>query len=225
MGSLLTLTSHTSVVRLNATQALGAHGRLVGNVLGSSFHRRGEDEIVVARQERDYAQDPSSLHKLVAGLAYEHDWADQRWSSSTAVKYFGYTSRGFGKLDSDTYLETEQTRQHLGANQLLRWQLAPAWALKASYEYATRLPDEYELFGEGILVRANPALQPETSHNANLEVQYVRPRWSAEVSGFVRGADNVIYQPPSIRDTQNQNLLKSRTLGPRHLCATCRCRY
>jgi outer membrane receptor protein involved in Fe transport len=213
LGSLLALTSHTSVARLNLTQTLGTHGRLVGNVLGSFFSRRGEDQIVVNRRERDYAQDPSSLQKLVAGLAYEQEWADQRWSSSTAVKYFGYRSQGFGKQDSGTYLETEQTRQQVGANQLLRWQPAPAWALKASYEYATRLPDEYELFGDGVLVRANPALRAETSHNVNLEVQYVRPHWRAEVSGFVRGADNVIYQPPATRDTQNKNLLKARTLG------------
>lgn len=213
VGSLLTLTSRTSVARLNVTQALGAHGRLVGNVLGSYFRRQGEDAVIVARQERDYAQDPSSLRKLVAGLAYEHEWADQRWSSSTAVKYFGYSSQGFGRQDGGTYLETRQTRQQLGANQLLRWQPAPAWALKASYEYAARLPDEYELFGDGVLVRANPDLLAETSHNANLEVQYVRPRWSAELSGFVRGADNVIYQPPATRDTQNKNLLKSRALG------------
>lgn len=213
LGSLLTLTSHTSVARLNATQSLGAHGRLVGNVLGSYFRRQGHDAVIVARQERDYAQDPATLGKLVAGLAYEHDWADQRWSSSTAVKYFGYQSDAYGKQADGNYLQTQQGRQQFGANQLVRWQPAPAWALKASYEYATRLPDEYELFGDGVLVRANPALRPETSHNANLEVHYERPKWSAEVSGFVRGAGNVIYQPPSIRDTQNQNLLSARTLG------------
>ncbi|WP_345124205.1 TonB-dependent receptor domain-containing protein [Hymenobacter antarcticus] len=213
IGSLLALTSHTGVARLNATQALGAGRRLVANVLGSSFRRAGDDAIIAARQERDYARDATTLRKLVAGLAYEHDWAGGRWGSSTAVKYFGYQSDGFGKQDSGLYLETRQARQWLGANQLLRWQPAPAWVLKGSYEYAARLPDEYELFGDGVLVRANPALKAETSHNANLEVRYARPTWSAEVGGFLRAADNVIYQPPSIRDTQNQNLLKARTLG------------
>ncbi|OGX81548.1 hypothetical protein BEN47_19220 [Hymenobacter lapidarius] len=213
VGSLLALTGHTSAVRLSATQALGPQSRLVGNVLGSYFFRRGEDEVVARRQERDYARDPTTLAKLVAGLAYEHDWADGRWRSSTAAKYFGYRSGGFGRQVSGEYLETRQNRQWLGANQLLRWQPAPAWVLKASYEYAARLPDEYELFGDGVLVRANPALRAETSHNGNLEVAYTRPRWSAELSGFVRAARDVIYQPPAVRDTQNQNLLRARTLG------------
>ncbi|MGY3089900.1 outer membrane receptor protein involved in Fe transport [Hymenobacter sp. UYAg731] len=213
IGSLLALTSHTSVARLNLTQALGANRRLVANVLGSYFRRAGDDAIVVARQEHDYAQDPSTLRKLVAGLAYEHEWAGGRWGSSTAVKYFGYQSDGFGKQSSGSYLETRQARQQLGANQLLRWQPATAWLLKASYEYAARLPDEYELFGDGILVRANPGLRAETSHNANLEIHYTRPKWGVEIGGFAREATDIIYQPPATRDSQNKNLLRARVLG------------
>ena len=211
-GSLLTLTSHTGVARLGATYALAPTSRLVGNVLATSFRRRGEDPVAAAYFGQDYAQNPTTLGKLAAGLAYEHDWLGGRLGSSTAAKLFAYHSQGY-IVENARYRAASQARQRLGANQLLRWQPGPQWLLKASYEYATRLPDEQELFGDGALVRPSPDLTAETSHNANLELRYTRPRWSAEVAGFARATDNVIWLRASQFFAQYQNLLAARTLG------------
>ncbi|MBC8085041.1 MAG: TonB-dependent receptor [Hymenobacter sp.] len=210
--NLLTLTAHTGVGSLGATYALSPNSRLVGNVLLTGFRRRGTDPVAAAYFGQDYYQNPTTLGKLAAGLAYEHDWLEGRLGSSTAMKYFGYNSRGF-VVDNARYEETSQARRRLGANQLLRWQPGPQWLLKASYEYATRLPDEQELFGDGVLVRPSPALTAETSHNANLEARYTRPRWSASFGGFARHTDDVIWLRASQFFAQYQNLLAARTLG------------
>ena len=210
--SQLTLTAHTGVGRLGATYALTPQSRLVSNVLATGFRRRGTDPVAATYFGQDYYQNPTTLSKLAAGLAYEHDWHEGRLGSSTALKYFGYRSQGF-VIDDTRYQEARQARRQLGANQLLRWQPGPQWLLKASYEYATRLPDEQELFGDGVLVRPSPALTPETSHNANLEARYTRPCWSAAVGGFARRTDDVIWLRASQFFAQYQNLLAARTLG------------
>ncbi len=49
----------------------------------------------------------------------------------------------------------------------VRFSLTEWLFLKGSYEYARRLPDPYEIFGDGILVTPNLSLNPEVSHNAN----------------------------------------------------------
>ncbi len=62
----------------------------------------------------------------------------------------------------------------VGMNRL-KWDISSRWLLKLSYEYATRLPDEMEVFGDFSLVKANPSIQPENSHNMNLMARYNRP--------------------------------------------------
>ena len=63
--------------------------------------------------------------------------------------------------------------------------------LSTSYEYAYRLPEEVELFGNNTTIRSNIFLKPERSGNYNLGLFYrARVRGqalvAAEVNGFVR---------------------------------------
>ncbi len=54
-------------------------------------------------------------------------------------------------------------RHREGVGDALRFRFTPWLYAKASYEFATRLPDPDELFGNGILVHANLDLDPEIS--------------------------------------------------------------
>ncbi|WP_461055072.1 TonB-dependent receptor [Spirosoma arcticum] len=211
-GSLLTLTTHTVAGRLGLRYAVGRRGHLSANGLLTRFVRSGIDPVAGQYFGQDYAQNPTNLHKLSVGMAYEHQLLSEKLTSSTAVKLFSYRSRGY-VVDDTRYRETAQQQRRGGANQLLRWQPHPNWIIKGSYEWATRLPDEYELFGDGVLVRPNPTLTAETSRNANLELRYSRPRWQVEISGFSRATENIVYLRASQFFAQYQNLLSARTRG------------
>ncbi len=111
------------------------------------------------------------------------------------------------------YTPAAAAQRQFGGGQALKYQVNPTLLTKLSYEYATRLPDEGELFGDFIFVPPNPKLLPETSHNGNLGMQYAGDRWGAELSAFYRLSDNLIWQRPSDRPIPFENLLKAQSLG------------
>ncbi len=211
-GSLLTLITHSAVARLGLSYPVGKRGRVSSNGLVSHFTRRGTDPVATQYYGQDYAQNPTTLRKLAAGLAYEHSALESKLTSLTSLKYFSYHAQGY-VVDNARYAESAQQQQRWGGNQLLRWQPHANWLIKGSYEWATRLPDEYELFGDGVLVHPNPSLTAETSQNTNLEVHYTRPRWRVEISGFSRVTEHIIYLRASQFFAQYQNLLRARTRG------------
>jgi hypothetical protein len=115
---------------------------------------------------------PRSLLNLVSGLEYSVDAFDSdagpRLRNLTFVKsYLSDASAtavdfgGAGRLDRDV-------GHRFGVGDSLRLQLTPAFSLKASYEFATRLPTVDERFGNGALVLPNLELSPEESHNVNV---------------------------------------------------------
>ena len=92
--------------------------------------------------------------------------------------------------------------------------------MKGSYEYATRLPQSDELFGDGATVYQNLELRPEASHNVNLGVLLETPigaagELSCEVTGFLRSTQNMILEllMSNLRDTHFVNVFAVRTLG------------
>ncbi|WP_315814856.1 TonB-dependent receptor domain-containing protein [Paraflavitalea speifideaquila] len=101
----------------------------------------------------------------------------------------------------------------MGVSEALKYDLNKNWLIKLSYEYATRLPDEMEVFGDFSLVKANPAIQPENSHNINLMTRYTRAAFTAGVNGFFRLTDNIIFLQASPRSSQYRNLLKALSAG------------
>jgi outer membrane receptor protein involved in Fe transport len=46
--------------------------------------------------------------------------------------------------------------------------------LKASYEHTARLPEDDEMFGDGLLLQPNLTLKPERSHNFNVDILYTK---------------------------------------------------
>jgi len=73
----------------------------------------------------------------------------------------------------------------------IRWALTRELFLKGSYEYARRLPDPVEIFGDGALVTANQDLVPEVSHNANAGVLL---DWKETQAGDFMAMANVAYR-------------------------------
>jgi hypothetical protein len=70
----------------------------------------------------------------------------------------------WGRVESNSH---KQSSEALGIGDGLRFSLTRWLFLKGSYEYARRLPDPLEIFGDGAEIAANAELRPEVSHNAN----------------------------------------------------------
>lgn len=171
----------------------------------------GEDPIAAEFYGEDFFANPTRLFKNATGLSYEHSFS-QDLTSYTAVKHFWLNADGYA-IQNLEFVPNQQEASNFGFLQSLRYRITNSFLLKSSYEYATRLPDEIELFGDFTLVRPNPFLEPEQSHNFNLGFQLSTQKFNWDTNLFYRDTDNVIWLRTSQFYAQYQNLLKSRTLG------------
>ncbi|GAA0196451.1 TonB-dependent receptor [Fulvivirga kasyanovii] len=210
-GNLLDLTSKNAVSRLNITFNPWSKGSFTLNILSSWFRRVGEDPVAAGFYGEDYYSNPTELVRNVMGLAYEHVFA-KGLTSYTAVKHFAFNAEGYS-IQNMEFLPHSQSISNFGFSQSLKYNFTSQILAKASYEYATRLPDEFELFGDFTMVKPNPSLQPEQSHNANAGVQFSSAKLTAELNGFYRLTDNIIWLRTSQFFAQYQNLLKAMVRG------------
>jgi len=114
-------------------------------------------------------------------------------------------------------------RYFLGGGDSARFKIFEWLAMKASYEYAVRMPSLDELVGDRVLVHSSPDLRPETSHNVNLGLNFAHRRLdvlgfplgglSVGVDGFYRETDDLIVQRGDATGVFYQNVFHVRTIG------------
>ncbi len=209
--NLLDLTAKNGVSRLNIKNKPWENGEFTFNVLSSWFHRKGKDPLAAEFYGEDYYANPTKLFKNAIGLAYEHTF-NEKITSYTAAKHFLMDAEGY-VIENLIFLPNKQSSSNFGVSQSFKYQIRSNILAKLSYEYATRLPDEFELFGDFTLVKPNPFLIPEQSHNANFGVQWNTSKIKFGLHTFYRLTDNVIWLKTSQFFAQYQNLLKSLTKG------------
>ncbi|KQC30352.1 TonB-dependent receptor [Flagellimonas eckloniae] len=209
--NLLELNSKSLLGRLNITHSPWEKGKFTLNIFSARFRRTGEDPVAAEFYGEDFFANPTVLFKNATGLAYEHDFS-KKLTSYSAAKHFWLDAEGYA-IQNLEFVPNEQEVSNLGFLQSLRYQLTEEILVKTSYEYATRLPDEFELFGDFTLIRPNPFLEPEQSHNLNFGLQWNRKRMNLDTNFFYRDTDNIIWLRTSQFFAQYQNLLKARTMG------------
>ncbi|MEN7548766.1 TonB-dependent receptor [Rapidithrix thailandica] len=209
--SLLELNAKNALSRFNVRYEPWKNGQVTFNVFTSWFRRRGEDPFAAEFYGKDYYTHPTVLVKNATGIAYEHQFG-KSFTGYTAFKHFVYASDGY-LIQNMEFRPNRESVSNIGYSQSFRYHFTDKLLAKASYEYATRLPDELELFGDFTLVRPNPFLEPEQSHNANLGLQYHSKKLDIELNGFYRMTDNIIWLRTSQFYAQYQNLLKALVTG------------
>ncbi|WKN44158.1 TonB-dependent receptor [Tunicatimonas pelagia] len=209
--NLLQLNSRNAVSRLNINHEPWKNGRITLNVFTSWFQRTGEDPVAAEFYGQDYYANPTVLMKNATGLAYEHTLG-KALVSYTALKHYAYSADGYA-IQNLEFQPNQQSVSNFGYAQSFRYSFTDKLLAKASYEYATRLPDEIELFGDFTLVRPNPFLKPEQSHNANVGGQFSSKMLNIELNGFFRHTDNIIWLRTSQFFAQYQNLLQAMIRG------------
>lgn len=180
--------------------------------------RSGDERLQADPEARDPLTAQRDLFTFVSGVEYELDLLGERLSNIVFVKDYYYDAQSEEPLAGKGFQQRRTERHRLGAGDSLRFRFTRWLYAKASYEYATRLPRPDEVFGDGVLIRANLELEPEISHNLNIgpRVEYEAAGFGAiafEVNAFLRSTDRLIVLLGDDRFFTYQNVYEARGLG------------
>lgn len=180
--------------------------------------RTGDERLQTSPDRRDPLNAQRDLLTLVVGLEHETKLLDDAVESLAFAKGYTMLAATEEQLPSGTFRKREQTR-HLSGGGLSARVRPVSWGfLKASYEHATRLPNPYELFGNGVLILPNLELEPERSHNANASAHVdVRDTplgsFRAESNLFLRETEQLIVLLGNDLVFRYQNVYGARSFG------------
>lgn len=142
---------------------------------------------------RNVSEFPGDQSSAVVGLSHEWRPLGDRFVNVLGVRGYTFRSKGTPSNLNDPMAERPpevgNSTVTAGGSEAVRYRLTPTLLAKASVELARRLPTSSELFGDGLLLTAAPALRPERSLNFNVGLQYDRTfgdgrRVQSEVNGF-----------------------------------------
>ena len=159
--------------RLNLSYDLSYRHAIDFSELYYQQNRTGSDPLgaISAIENIDVLSIPANYRKNNIALGLRSNWLDNALESIIALKHYSYQTKGYTTDNFGMGYQSSGNGQNLGYMGGLRWK-SGNYMIKSSYEYATRLPDEYEVFGDARLIKENMDLKPERSHNLNLNAQY-----------------------------------------------------
>lgn len=157
---------------------------------------------------------PAIYKKIAAGIGLVSHFWDDKLETAIMGKFYHYRSSGTEAWQARPILKTDavtQTGNNQGAAIAAKYNFTTQSFLRLSAELANRLPDQEELFGDGIWTVPNFNLSPERSLNINLGYRVVNTRKDAlEINGFYRRTRDLILlvpvQPPYAQYHNIQNV-------------------
>ncbi|MFW0735865.1 TonB-dependent receptor domain-containing protein [Flavobacterium sp. T12S277] len=121
---------------------------------------------------------------------------------------------------NNSVIKEKNSVNYFGFGNGFRFKFNEQFSTKLTYEYATRLPQTDELFGDGQFIQGNINLKPERSHNVNFELffkskaNYESSSWQVQTNVFLRKIDNQILFVPSVdRNNIYQNVFAATSKG------------
>jgi len=183
------------------TYNINEHHRIATNFTWTTLERQGENEFDDFFEE-SYFEEPNTLDKKVLGLSYKLTALKKKLETDVFGKFFHFDvlARKSIAFSNNTFtIEDLRTNQNnIGYGMAGRYTVFRNFKVKASYEKAFRLPEAFEIFGDGLLTVANPELLPEASDNINAGLShklYIGDHGSItyEVNGFMRWVRDMIF--------------------------------
>jgi outer membrane cobalamin receptor len=174
-GELLQRRSHLIMTdeilnsQIGMNYNLGPSGSINFNYTQNYLERIGEDIVDEFNQS---FQSPNYVNKNILGIAYNFSSSDAKIDASAFGKGYWYSGKIITQDFENNDVTNEPNTQNAGYGAALSYKILPGFLIKSSYEKAFRLPESYEILGDGIYVNPNPTLQPEKSHNFNLGSRY-----------------------------------------------------
>ena len=191
--------------------------------LNNAF-RRGTfdptDDLANEFVGRNVSNWPADLTNNIIGFTVETEPANNLLGAISIKHYYskvtGYNTNLYLQEDPDI-VSTKFSQ--LGYNLGFRYNVSDQFFIKTSHERALRLPNNQELFGDGVLLTPSVSLQPETSYNFNLGVVYDRfllpsgNRIQAEWNGFLMYVSDLIQLGGNGISTGYVNYAKAKIFG------------
>lgn len=180
----------------------------------NSLKRGGEDKI----NEFNLAfESPNFINKNIAGIEYSYQSKNEKLVTSVFGKQYWYN----GKIITQDYLDNEITTYPVfdktGYGASTSFKFVKNLLAKFSFEQAYRVPETFEILGDGIYVKPNPDLQPEQSLNMNLGTRFNKKSKIvsavAELNYFYRNSKDFIRYNPLGPFGNYENISNVRTTG------------
>ncbi|OEJ98575.1 hypothetical protein A8C32_05060 [Flavivirga aquatica] len=171
--------------------------------------RQGEDPERIGRIA---FKDPHIVNKNIFGLSYDANLLDAKWNTSIFTKGYLLNSKGviedlFTNVEADRFTHFKNTFKELGYGLATTYKFSNGFQVKGSFESTFRIPEGYEVFGDGFLLKSNPELLPEKSYNANLGILF-----NSDINDFKIQADTNIF----LRASENFIAIKSEGIFSRY---------
>lgn len=142
----------------------------------------------------------SSYQKLVSSLGLTSNFFNGRLNHVLMGKFFNYSASGVEAYEARPVFSDEiktVSGTSWGIADAIKYEINTRSLIRFSVEYANRLPDQNELFGDAIFVVPNFNLLPERSLNFNFGYRYNKTSaYTFEANTFYRRTKNLILLVP-----------------------------
>ena len=181
--------------RFTSSYKIGSHKLTISNLLIRQ-DRKGRNELIVDAGNDPLAF-PSFLSQNYAGLEWKASWLQEKLETVTTYKNYQLNAEAtsledlFPDENDDGFEARSASNNYHGANAAIKYSFNSNFFIRSSFEYAYRLPEEEELFGNLVTIRSNINLRPEQSDNINLGLFYRTYLFgnmpiAVELNGFYR---------------------------------------
>ena len=162
-----------------------------------TFGRFDRNATSLLARENEKAPIGRGTTKHISGLSYLFT-PNEHWNVTAFGKFYHlHVSGPVSTSDlQEKFIRKEHQLGFFGFGAAGTYRFSPHWQGKLSYERACRLPNVDELFGDDDLESGSVTLQPEQSHNFNLNLSYTQSsglhHLLVEVGGIYRDTRDYI---------------------------------
>lgn len=185
--------------RLNLNYILNNQSSLNFNNTMRKGNFNPKDDVANEFAGRNLYNYRANLTNIVSGLTFERENKHENFLISTAVKHYFNSTEGY---NTNIYVQGEPEKINTNSHNWgyvagMRYNINEYLLAKAVHERAVRLPNNSELFGDGVLITPSIKLKPEEAYNFTAGLVYDKvfnasKRFQAEVNGFYMNVNNLI---------------------------------
>ncbi len=209
---LADVTTTRNYFKFSSNFQINEKSDLKTTLIYSFFKRTGSDPPAQNENGIDPYDAVPKVHKSTVSISSTNRLADEKLTSITGLKiHILKASQSFSLESND---EINASGNYMGVWQVLRYSPLQNLLFVTSYEYAYRIPDENELFGDVVLISSNTDLEPEKSHNLNLgTIWSYNPQSNLSFNTFFRGIKDIIFLGFPIHGARYTNVFNTHSYG------------
>ncbi|MEM9328291.1 MAG: TonB-dependent receptor plug domain-containing protein [Bacteroidota bacterium] len=198
-GSDAVFSDWTYYDRIFANYLWGSKHQIKLSSAPTLLERSGRNRQITDPADVDRLALRNKLFNLINGVEYEFKPTDRlEWTvfGKNYIQRLNTEQVMVQGVEIDV-VDLKRNTHNWGVGTGVRLALSERLSAKLTYERATRLPNAIEVFGDGLFIGDNVEIQPERSHNANVDVKYVqraanKADFQVSISGFLRQVDSLI---------------------------------